>query len=244
MQKNGSNDGEYVVKRGIEDHTEFGKIVQWDGMTELPWWYTKGLDHNSSEHYCNKINGSDGSLYPPFVNKDTVLRIFNTDICRSIHLTYDSDVVFEDIPAYKFTIPFEMVAHPVCNKDNACFCTKQSDKVAHHCGQSVIRIYGCQEGKKCAESTGIFRRRTAQILFSFVFLYIGAPIVTSNARFLDGGDDLFEPVEIPKANRTEHETYIIVEPVSYDLTKPQIIREQWKIYLIAPVNMNMLCNFF
>ncbi|CAG7833576.1 unnamed protein product [Allacma fusca] len=185
--RNGSTDGQYVINTGHESHDNFGKILTWEGQEELSYWYTQGLNRSSSQHYCNKINGSDGSLFPPFITKDSTLRMFNTDICRSIWLTYNSETTFRNIPGYKFTIPSEMFDDPNDNENNRCFCQQQSPKVADQCGKSTSRIFRCKEG---------------------------APIVTSNPHFLDGDDELFKPIEITPPQRALHETFLEVEPRS------------------------------
>ena len=147
-QKNMSDDGPYVIDTGREDPAKFGQIVSWNGMKELSWWPSRGQDGDHQQSTCNRINGSDGSLFPPFITKDSVLRVFSSDTCRSVHFTFDSETTVKDIPAYRFTLPREIFASPACNKNNKCFCQKQSPKVAHHCMQGMTRLFACRDGKE------------------------------------------------------------------------------------------------
>ncbi|CAG7721406.1 unnamed protein product [Allacma fusca] len=185
--KNGSDTGEYVVLTGDKNHEEFGHIVSWEGMEELEWWYTNGLDKNSSDHFCNKINGSDGSIFPPFITKDTTLRMFIPDMCRSVWLTYHSDSSYHTIPAYRFKFPWDFTAGPTCNKNNKCFCQKQHQKLNHHCWSGTSRLFTCKQG---------------------------APIVTSLPHFMNGDDELFEAIEMTKPDLELHDSHLEIEPLS------------------------------
>jgi lysosome membrane protein 2 len=185
--KNGTDDGEYVVLTGDKNHEEFGHIVSWEKKEELNWWYTKGLNKSSNDHFCNKINGSDGSIFPPFVTKETTLRLFNPDLCRSIWFTFDSETSFRDIPSYKFKIPSETFAGPTCNRNNKCFCQKQHPQLNHHCWSGTTRLFKCRQG---------------------------APIVSSFPHFLDGDEELFEAINIVKPRKDLHESHMEIEPLS------------------------------
>lgn len=46
--KNGTFGTEHIVLSGRTSATQFGKVVNWEGQSELKWWNTE---------YCNKING-------------------------------------------------------------------------------------------------------------------------------------------------------------------------------------------
>jgi scavenger receptor class B protein 1 len=62
------------VRTGKTNPQEFGRIVSWNGKTKL--------DYYNGD--CNLINGTDGSLAPPFLTKQTRIRFFSSDICRHV----------------------------------------------------------------------------------------------------------------------------------------------------------------
>lgn len=70
-----SHDGRYLVQDGARDVQELARIVEWEGSSTLGLW----RDSNSK---CNMINGTDSTIYSPFVNKAKNIDIFNSDICR------------------------------------------------------------------------------------------------------------------------------------------------------------------
>ena len=72
IQRNGSDDGEYVVSSGSRVPGDFGKILSWNGKTRLD--HFRGM--------CNMINGTDGSIFHPFIKKTDILRFYNPEICR------------------------------------------------------------------------------------------------------------------------------------------------------------------
>ena len=73
FQKNDTEDGPYEIYSGEGDASKFTIIKSWNNLEYLDFWKSP---------YCNKINGSDGAQFPPGIEKDTRLYIFNPDICR------------------------------------------------------------------------------------------------------------------------------------------------------------------
>ncbi|CAG0905968.1 unnamed protein product, partial [Darwinula stevensoni] len=72
IARNGTVDGPYLVGTGEDDPSDFGRIHLWHGESMHymePW---------SSEE-CNAINGTDGTVFPPFVDTETLLYTFVTD---------------------------------------------------------------------------------------------------------------------------------------------------------------------
>lgn len=46
-------------------------------MSHLPHWKTEK---------CNRIAGSDGSIFPPHIDHNTTLHVFDKDLCRLLPL--------------------------------------------------------------------------------------------------------------------------------------------------------------
>jgi len=44
--------------------------------------------------YCSMINGTDGSVFSPFVEKSRLLYIFNVDLCRSLYLKFEKEIEY------------------------------------------------------------------------------------------------------------------------------------------------------
>lgn len=61
------------MRRGAKISRDVGKIVEFDGQTELKVW-------NGSE--CNRIGGTDGTIFPPLLDKEEGILSFSWDLCR------------------------------------------------------------------------------------------------------------------------------------------------------------------
>ncbi|RZC37537.1 sensory neuron membrane protein 2-like, partial [Asbolus verrucosus] len=72
-----SDDGLYTVKRGIQNIQTLGHIVKLNNSTRTNFW--QRLGPNS---VCDKVEGTDSTLYPPEISRDSVFKIYSTDICR------------------------------------------------------------------------------------------------------------------------------------------------------------------
>jgi len=111
----------FQVHRGVRDSNEFGQIVSWNGKSELTWW---------GGEFCNKLNGTDGSIFAPFVTRERTLRIFSEELCRSLYLEYATDVTYMGIPGFRFSLPRRLLARADENEDNRCFCENLGREVA------------------------------------------------------------------------------------------------------------------
>jgi len=171
--KNGTNDGVYSVNTGKFDHRKFARVESWNNLTELPWW---------RDSYCNMINGSDGSMFPPFMDRSATLRMYSTDLCRSIYLEYNTDTEVQGIPTYRFTPPFSLLANNSENPDNLGYC--MTDKVEDCPGSGILNVSTCRKG---------------------------APILVSLAHFLDGEPEYAEDAGVNPARQLD-QTFLDIEP--------------------------------
>jgi hypothetical protein len=63
------------VKRGIENIKDLGQVVQFEGETTLNIW---------SGNKCNKLKGSDSTIFPPFLTPKDLVAAFTPEICRCV----------------------------------------------------------------------------------------------------------------------------------------------------------------
>ncbi|MEQ2217586.1 hypothetical protein XENOCAPTIV_015647, partial [Xenoophorus captivus] len=71
--KNGTHEGEFVFHTGEQNYLDYGKIDTWNGLREMSWW---------SSNQSNMINGTDGAVFHPLINRNELLYIFAADLCR------------------------------------------------------------------------------------------------------------------------------------------------------------------
>nr|CAI5832883.1 unnamed protein product [Callosobruchus analis] len=76
-------DGEYTTLRGRKDINKLGTIIRWNGKPFLE--NTWGTSVSVNNDTCNRVRGTDSTLYPPHVTKNGIFEIFSTDICRYFH---------------------------------------------------------------------------------------------------------------------------------------------------------------
>lgn len=135
--KNNSGDGIFTVFTGKDDIAKYSQIVTWNNMSRVPFW---------NDQYCNMMNGTDGSQFPPPVTRKDVLYAYAPDLCRSIALEYMKDITIEGIPALRFTTPEYLFASPADNPDNMCYCTEPE-----YCELSgILDVSPCRKGLKLA----------------------------------------------------------------------------------------------
>lgn len=186
--------GKYVLEK-------FNSYVEYNGMTRLPdsWWPdfgpTPSAHKSGIKGICKDIVGTDGSMYPPFMNKNDDLWLFNSDLCRSIWLSFEDEVDMQGITTYQFSVPGDVLN--MSNPDNFCFCpgvencaveVEGEDRwdmsACTHCKDGMLNIMGCR----------------------------GAPVVMSTPHFLDGDASLSGDIDGMNPDPTLHKTYLNIEP--------------------------------
>ena len=125
--------------------------------------------------------------------------------CRSFSFVYDSDVNFRGIPAYKFKMYDGYLDNPEMNKEEACFCQRQSPKLAQHCPAGIHRVWPCTKGNEWLYCFGFTKLNLNQST--------GVPFVISQPHFYNGDDDLLWPVDMTPGVEELHKSFLIIEPV-------------------------------
>ncbi|CAG0903273.1 unnamed protein product, partial [Darwinula stevensoni] len=115
VQLNGSSDGLYLVGTGDNGPEDFADIKLWRGE---PFHYKRPWRTDE----CNMINGTDGTIFPPFLDENSVLYVFTPDLCRAVFFTYEREVEFRRIPGLRFIVNSDVLEDPAINLDNQCFC--------------------------------------------------------------------------------------------------------------------------
>ncbi|XP_042228429.1 lysosome membrane protein 2-like [Homarus americanus] len=133
IEKNGSNDGLFNVFTGVHDMTKYTTIDTFNREQELSFWKTDE---------CNQIKGTDGSSFPPGVTEDTVLYMFNENLCRSIPLTFWHDIEEDGILGMRFSPPIDVFANTTVKPDNDCYCVGGPPCI----GGGVFNISICKFG--------------------------------------------------------------------------------------------------
>ncbi|KAK5879060.1 hypothetical protein CesoFtcFv8_024405 [Champsocephalus esox] len=145
-KKNGSHSGEFVYHTGVKNYMDYGHVETWKGQRQLDFW---------TSNQSNSINGSDGSAFHPFLDKNERIYIFTSDLCRSIYMEFEKDVEVKGIPAYRFTPPRSVLASKEENPANEGFCVTPQECL----GTGLLKVSPCRKG--------------APVVASFPHFYLG-----------------------------------------------------------------------
>lgn len=77
--KNSTSRDNLTIFTGLKDISKYGLLDKWNGREKLDHW---------TEPYCDSVSGSDGSIFPPQITKESILKIFDKDLCRALPLIY------------------------------------------------------------------------------------------------------------------------------------------------------------
>ncbi|XP_060064409.1 lysosome membrane protein 2-like [Ylistrum balloti] len=127
---NDTDDGLYNIHSGGDDISKLAIINKWNGLTRLPYWSTDR---------ARMINGTDGTFFPPFVDKSWTMYVFQTDICRSLYLYYKEMKTLRGVDLYSFVLPdrvFEALS------ENDGFCTPNADNCLP---AGLLNVSNCKE---------------------------------------------------------------------------------------------------
>ncbi|KAL5964775.1 Platelet glycoprotein 4 [Taenia solium] len=138
--KNDSAGPTFEVDDGVQDTTKVGQILTFNGHREMSVWGTS---------LANRVIGSDGSLFPPFL--ESTVHVFSADICRSLqfHTTKKPETVYiNSVPTTRFTLSKETFLSPKEYPDNRGFCLDYPN-----CPKSgILDMRKCMKGAPIAIS--------------------------------------------------------------------------------------------
>lgn len=150
---NTTDDGIYVFLSGSKEYKDFTKIVEWKGERNLSWW---------TSNTSNMINGTDGTSFHPLIEKDDILYVFSSDLCRSLYTVYDSTKTVKQISAFRFIAPANVFANVTINPDNAGFCVP-----AGNCLPSgLLNVSACKQGAPIVLSSPHFYQADESVINS------------------------------------------------------------------------------
>lgn len=81
--KNATSTDRVTMFTGVDDITQYGVIDKYNGRSHMTNWV---------KEECNRLNGSDGSIFPPHITHNTTLYVYDKDLCRLLPLSFDKEV--------------------------------------------------------------------------------------------------------------------------------------------------------
>ncbi|CAH8871531.1 unnamed protein product [Trichobilharzia szidati] len=92
VTENGTSENEFVIKTGVDDINELGKVVKFNGQSVLNVWKSE---------YANYINGSDGFSLGPGLTVGSQRYLFAHGACRSVMMEAMKEVPHPAYPELK-----------------------------------------------------------------------------------------------------------------------------------------------
>lgn len=134
MGKNATVSDTFSIMTGYSDYNDKGKIIDWNGSKKLDLWESEN---------ANLINGTDGTMFAPFMTRDQNIFSFSSDMCRSYHLVFKEDRRIFDINTLGFHLPENLFHNSTSNPFNDGFC--EGDCLGNGV-QNISKCYGGLSG--------------------------------------------------------------------------------------------------
>lgn len=202
--KNGTSKDIVTVFTGEDDITKYGLVDTYNGMNHLSHWKTEK---------CNRVAGSDGSVFPPHITKNDTIYVYDKDICRLLPLIFQKEVeTAGGVLGYRFSPPLDVFADVERNPDNECFCPS---------------------GPPCAPNG----------LFNVSLCQYDSPIMLSFPHFYLADPALREAVEgISPPEKEKHELFIDIQPTMGAALRARA-RIQVNLAVSQVVDIKQVANF-
>nr|XP_015834959.1 PREDICTED: sensory neuron membrane protein 1-like isoform X1 [Tribolium castaneum] len=110
FQRNGSIPTRITIHRGVKNAADIGRVVTIDNKTDLDVW---------PEPECNAFRGTDGWVFPSFLEKEDGIWTVASDLCRSFKAQYVEDLKFHGVVVRKY---FADLGDMSSNPAEKCFC--------------------------------------------------------------------------------------------------------------------------
>jgi len=133
LMKNSSKEEElglYTMYTGQGDPYKLANIAKFNGLEKLDRW-------NGSE--CDRVHGSDGASFNPYIQQQDTLWFFNDQLCRAMPLTFDQELANQGVPTYRFKPRHDVFMPVQYPEENACYKLD-----GHVIGDGLFDVRNCQ----------------------------------------------------------------------------------------------------
>ncbi|GAA55873.1 lysosome membrane protein 2 [Clonorchis sinensis] len=151
LDKNNTDDGIITIYGDNKDKQNYGHIYKYHGSTHLSCW---------KSDQANQINGSDGSLFHPFMSPTEDPYIFSADICRSLQLHAVGMTRLRGVPVMRYLPYTDTFTSPLKEEKNRGFCINWPDCMA----DNMFDVSTCIPGAPIAMSLPHFQNSFNAVL--------------------------------------------------------------------------------
>jgi hypothetical protein len=129
-QSEGEHLGLYTMYTGEGNPYNLSNIAFYNGQKQLNFWKTDE---------CNRVHGSDGSSFNPYIKEDDTLWFFNDQLCRALPLTFDQNIDRQGLPAMRFKPREDVLMSSKKFPKNSCFDVTEEVR-----GDGIFDLTKCQ----------------------------------------------------------------------------------------------------
>ncbi|XP_001606602.1 sensory neuron membrane protein 1 [Nasonia vitripennis] len=98
------------VLRGVKNLMDVGVVVEYNGKTNISTW---------DDDYCDTFNGTDGTIFHPFLYENEDVVSFAPDLCRSLSTTYEEKTNIAGLTTNRYTA---FLGDPNTIPSQRCYC--------------------------------------------------------------------------------------------------------------------------
>ncbi|KAG5899066.1 hypothetical protein JTB14_028237 [Gonioctena quinquepunctata] len=111
--RNGSGEFEGIFNIDTGKSSRLGVLERWKYATHTPYY----PDH------CGNVQGaSAGDFFPKKLTKESIIKLFSSDLCRFMELEFEKEVVIGGIIGYKYAAGKRFLDNGTEIPENKCFC--------------------------------------------------------------------------------------------------------------------------
>ncbi|KAK0097725.1 hypothetical protein PV326_014253 [Microctonus aethiopoides] len=99
------------VKRGLKNVLEVGVVTEFNGESKLNYWAEEGN--------CNTLNGTDSTIFHPYLYQDEDIVSFAPDLCRSMGAKFQKKSDVAGIASNRYTVEIGDMSK---DSELKCFC--------------------------------------------------------------------------------------------------------------------------
>lgn len=121
----------YTMYTGAGNPYKLATIHSWNWKTEMDFWNTSS---------CNKVRGSDGAAFNPYIEEQDTLWFFNDKMCRALPLVYSKKVNHKGLPGLRFQPREDVFMSAESYPENSCYAGPE-----YEVGNGVFDVRVCQE---------------------------------------------------------------------------------------------------
>ncbi|XP_030557984.1 sensory neuron membrane protein 1-like [Drosophila novamexicana] len=133
---NHTNAGHFKVSRSRSRQSSVGRVLAFNEAKQLHIW--PELNNTS----CNRLRGTDGTIFAPLMRPEQGLWSFSPQLCRSLTPKWMGRTKYNKLPAQRYELNFGSARFFQTEPDLHCYCTDYPDDCPADGTMDLVRCSG------------------------------------------------------------------------------------------------------